>query len=98
MQKLSHSRARNYYRLLCNSDARDLSDVYKNCSYAKRCAYEYCLKLFEKYHGTNFRLVGHNCMTFTVAFEGVMPDTGEVGIFVITRGYDYFHPYDEHMR
>lgn len=37
-------------------------------------------------------------MTFTVAFEGVMPETGECGIFVITRDYDYFHPYDENMR
>ena len=32
-----------------------------------------------------------------IAFEGVMPDTGEVGIFVITRDYDYFYPYDENM-
>lgn len=78
MQKLSHSRAMNYQRLLCNSDARELSDVYANCSDAKRKAYEYCLKLFEKYNGTNFRIVGHNCMTFTVAFEGVMPETGKL--------------------
>lgn len=98
MQNLSPKRARDYYRRMLISDARELSDVYADCSDAKRKAYEYCLKLFEKYHGTNFRIVGHNCMTFTVAFEGVMPETGEVGIFVITRSYDYFYPYDENMR
>lgn len=98
MQNLSHKRARDYYRRMLNSEARELSDVYDSCSDAKHKAYDYCLELFEKYHGTNFRIVGHNCMVFTVAFEGVLPETGEVGIFVITRDYDYFHPYDENMR
>lgn len=45
MQNLSHKRARDYYRRMLISDARELSDVYANCSVAKRKAYEYCLKL-----------------------------------------------------
>lgn len=98
MQNLSHKRARDYYRRMRSSSAEELSDVYENYSSAKRRAYEYCSGLCKKYNGTDFRIVAHNTMAFTVAFEGVLPESGEVGIFVITRDYDYFHPYDENMR
>lgn len=66
-----------------------LSDVYDSYSSAKETAWEYCRELCEKYNGKDFVITGHNCMTFSVAFDFMHPETGEYMTARITKSYNH---------
>ena len=95
--RISNARACDYYRRWMYSNAEKLPDIYASYSDAKRRAWQYCEDLCLKHNGRRLRIVGHNCMTFTAAFEGCGPCEGDYGIWIITRTYDYFHAYDDGM-
>ena len=64
-----------------------LRDVYGRYSEDKIWAWRRCLDMCKEMGGTNFRITGHNCMAFTVAFEVVFDDCP--ARIVCTRDYDY---------
>lgn len=68
-----------------------LSDVYESYSDAKEYAYNYCRKLCDRFNGRGFKIVGHNCMTFSVQFEFENPLNGCIMLAHITRGYNHLY-------
>lgn len=68
-----------------------LSDVYGTYSVAKEHAYNYCLRLCNEFNGWGFRIVGYNCMTFSVQFEFVNPLNGCIMLAHITRDYNHLY-------
>ena len=68
-----------------------LSDIYGSYSVAKEHAYNYCLSLCKEFDGRDFRIVGHNCMTFTVQFEFENPLNGCIMLAHITRDYNHLY-------
>jgi hypothetical protein len=62
-----------------------LSDVYGSYSDAKESAYNYCKRLCKEFNGRDFRIAGHNCMTFSVQFEFENPLNGCIMLAHITR-------------
>lgn len=50
------------------SQGATLEDVYKNCSFAKKQAFDYCKELAKECDATNFAISGANCMMFSVIF------------------------------
>lgn len=69
------------------TQGHNLYDVYKRPSYAKRDAWDDCRRMCREMGGTNFRITGHNCMEFSVAFEIV--HEGAPARVVITHLYNY---------
>lgn len=51
------------------SNMYDLYDLYKNPSIYKNRAYNYCLDLYTKLNGYDFKIIGGNCSTFSVGFK-----------------------------
>lgn len=82
------------YNAWKNSRDSELYHVYKDASALKWQAMEYCKKLCRDLDGHWFRIIGHNCMTFSVAFIYADPETGEEMMAYITRDYDRFFPLD----
>ena len=70
-----------------------LSEVYANYSVAKANAMEYCKRVMREYNGWAFRIIGYNCMTFSVGFLGDVE--GKKAFFYITKDYDRFIFLDE---
>lgn len=56
------------YRKYLKSSDTQLFDCYDKPSQAKHKAYEYCLDLFSKYDGSDFRIIGYNTSQFSVGF------------------------------
>lgn len=85
----------NYF----NSNYYRLSDLYSSYSINKERAFGYCMDLFLKYNGYDLKIIGGNCMTFSVGFLGEYPDpvTGELkkAFFYITKNYDRYIFIDE---
>ena len=71
-----------------NTQKRDLYDVYKNPSLAKRRAWGYCVNLCYLHGGNDLKVVGFNCMKFSAGFEFVNDKTGELMYMHITPSYD----------
>lgn len=74
---------------LMRLDGYTLEDVYERPSNRKRQAFAYCKELCERYGGWDFRISGHNCMTFSVMFDFEHPETGELMRAFITRVHNH---------
>lgn len=68
-----------------------LGDVYGHWSCAKQQAYEYCRRMYEELDGWGFCITGSNCMVFTVKFDFVNPETGEILRTIITKDYNHLY-------
>ena len=68
------------------SNKHYLSDCYNNYSYAKARAYNYCKDLQTKYNGYDFKIIGYNCMSFSVGFY--CDFDGKTNFVYITKSYD----------
>lgn len=69
--------------ILCGEGV-NLSDVYRSYSVAKKRAYNYCRKLCDRFNGSDFMIVAHNCQFFSVQFEFENPLNGCIMIVYIT--------------
>ena len=65
---------RAVYKSYKLSDYYTLNDLYKNASYYKQQAYNYCRDLYRKLNGYDFKIIGGNCMTFSVGFKFIEND------------------------
>lgn len=65
-----------------------LEDCYNAPSVYKWIAWRHCYDEFINADGWNFKIIGYNCMQFSVGFEYTDPDTGVVCFRYITRDYD----------
>ena len=71
-----------------------LREVYGSFSTAKENAWRYCLNLFQKENGYNFRIYSHNTFGFSVAWEITDAETGEiVGTRIETPSNSYLVAY-----
>lgn len=92
--KISTKKGQSLYsRSLCN-EGYTLHDVYGKPSDAKKKAYSWCFNKYkEDENAENFRMVGHNCHFFTVAWDSIWADpaTGEVqtAVFMETSHNSY---------
>lgn len=84
---------KNAYNSYIKSNLCTLSDCYRNASYNKQCAYDYCLSLMLKYNGQAGCIIGYNCMVFSFGFIGEI--YGRQAFFYITRDYDRYIYLDE---
>ena len=90
MLKLVNMNNKNYsrvYRAYCNSNMTHLRDLYKNYSFNKEKAYYYCRNMFNDLNGYDFRIIGGNCMTFSVGFKYKNENGNEMFVY-ITKDYD----------
>ena len=63
------ARMRGWYEIFNSTAVDKLSEVYRNPSQAKRAAYDECLRRFKsKCIPGKYRIIGHNCDYFTVAY------------------------------
>ena len=69
------------------SKGSTLEDVYKNCSSAKRQAFDYCKRLAAECDAVNFAISGANCMTFSVIFTFTL--NGYKFFAHITKAYNH---------
>lgn len=69
---------------------RDIYEAYDNPSLAKVRAFQYCLQLCREHDGYDFRIIGHNCMTFSFGFKYTGKNTGRDCFAFITRDYDSY--------
>lgn len=90
------------YQEFLKSNMYELRHLYNNYSVHKENAFDYCQQLFHKYYSDyndTLRILGGNCMTFSVGFTGEIPDekTGEIkkAFFYITKNYDRYILIDE---
>lgn len=76
------------YNTYKSSNMTTLNDLYNTYSYAKLRAYNYCRNLYDTLNGYDFRIIGGNCMTFSVGFKYHDTTTGEEMFVWITKTYD----------
>ena len=76
------------YNRYTNSTLYRLEDCYNNASCNKYQAMEYCKNLMNKYNGHNLKIIGYNCMQFSVGFEFV--ENGSLCFAFITKDYDRY--------
>jgi hypothetical protein len=77
---------KNVYGSYKRSDYYTLNDLYNNASYYKQKAYNYCRDLYHKLNGHDFKIIGGNCMTFSVGFTFF--ENGVEYFAYITKDYD----------
>ena len=77
---------RGVYKSYKWSDMYDLDDLYINASIYKHRAYNYCRELYSKYNGYDFKIIGGNCMSFSVGFKFI--ENGIEYFAYITRDYN----------
>ena len=65
---------RAVYRAYKWSNMTTLDDLYKSASIYKYRAYNYCIDLYNKLNGYDFKIIGGNCNTFSVGFKFVEND------------------------
>ena len=93
---MTHTTAKvikNAYNAYLNSNDCTLFDCYKNASYYKQRAYDYCLSLVQKYNGQAWCITGYNSQVFSFGFIGEID--GKAAFFYITRDYDRYIYLDE---
>lgn len=78
--KAGTKRAKNLLACANWNQGTELRDIYASWSRAKEEAMLDCKRWKCEENGDNFRITGHNCNFFSVAWEmdWVDPDTGEV--------------------
>lgn len=69
------------------SKGNTLEDVYKNCSQAKKQAFDYCKELAKECGAINFAISGANCMVFSVIFTFTL--NGYKFFAYITKSYNH---------
>jgi hypothetical protein len=69
------------------SKGTTLEEVYKNCSSAKKQAFDYCKKLAAECDADNFAISGANCMMFSVIFTFTL--NGYKFFAHITKAYNH---------
>lgn len=79
---------KNAYADYQNSNKYNLSDCYKNASYYKQNAMNYCRKLKYKYNGFYGKIIGFNCMQFSYGFIGTIDNIP--AFFYITKDNDRY--------
>ena len=82
---------RNAYEMYKRSTKTYLHECYAKPSHAKQEAYNYCKRRWYQYNGvidsdTFIRILGYNCMQFSVGFIGTYNE--RPAFFYITRTYD----------
>lgn len=93
---MTHTKAQNIKRAFEDwkkSNATELWHVYDRFSYAKENAMDYCKTLVAKFNGYGLKIIGSNCMKFSVGFIGEID--GKQAFFYITKSYDRFIYLDE---
>lgn len=78
-----------YYRYIRSPYSSNLYECYANPSAAKRDAMDYCLRLCRDLNGTDLRIIGYNCMVFSVGFV-FTDENGRKCFAYITRDYDRY--------
>lgn len=86
VKNINTKEAQNHIEAHSYSRIHSLYQAYEKPSRAKENAIEYCRKLCDRFSGYDFRIIGHNCMTFSVGFWGVID--GHKAFFYITKDYD----------
>lgn len=71
-----------------NTQKRDLYDVYKNPSLAKRRAWRYCKELCANLNGKDLKVISNNCHFFTAGFQFADKETGVLKYMHITAYHD----------
>lgn len=69
------------------SKGTTLEEVYKNCSSAKKQAFDYCKELAKECDAVNFAISGANCMMFSVIFTFTL--NGYKFFAHITKSYNH---------
>lgn len=60
----------NYYKHKFNTNPiQSIYKAYNKPSYYKVQAFNDCIRIYEKYNGFNFTILGANCHTFSIGFE-----------------------------
>lgn len=76
------------YNMYNRSNMYNLYDLYNNPSCYKHQAYNYCKDLMYKLNGHDLKILGGNCMTFSVGF--LFENDGKQCFAYITKTYDRF--------
>lgn len=84
---------RGAYETWKRSNETSLDMAYGHYSSAKQRAWYYCENLMKEHDGYAIRILGHNCMTFSVGFIGYI--NGLKHFFYITRYYDRALPLEK---
>ena len=94
--KATTKRGENMINRASYNEGFKLWDVYGKVSQAKQNAWEYCYSLFCKENGAiNFRITSHNSFSFSVAWDIINPETGELeGVRIETAQNSYFVKYN----
>lgn len=79
----------NYNR---STDTR-LWDVYERPSRYKELAFRECEELMDYLDGFDLKIIGHNCMQFSVGFLFTDPETGVIRFCYCTRDYTRYCDY-----
>lgn len=82
-----------YWRYLASSKY-SLSDAYKNPSKEKQSAFTFWKNKCASQYGTNFKIIGHNCMMFSLGYE-YLADNGKEMFRYITANYHIDVPVEE---
>lgn len=67
-----------YNNALENYEGYSLDEVFGTYSHAKRNAWDYCLRLCKEEGGYNFRIISHNTFGFSVAWDIINPEYGNI--------------------
>lgn len=84
-----NKRMKHFWWEYCNSNATELSQVYKTCSKDKKDAYMSCKRAMIALDGEDFRILSANTYSFTVGFKYPHPETGVLMFKVYTSRNHY---------
>ena len=76
--KGSTKRGQNLLARAKHNEGTELYEVYGSYSSAKARAMKECKEKCSAMDGTNFHIISHNGWSFSVAWNFINPDTGEV--------------------
>lgn len=93
MKRVNNKIVAQQYFHYVNSNTRYLEQCYGRYSGAKAKAYDYCVDLYSKYEGVDFKIIGYNTCTFSVGFVGWIND--RMAFFYITANYDRYMYMDD---
>lgn len=70
MQKLSKRQWAQVYSLYKKTDKKSsVYNIYKTCSYDKQAAEDDIKREMKKQHGWGYRVIGHNCQSFSCVYR-----------------------------
>ena len=78
-----------WYRAYLNSHMTQLYHCYDSFSTAKQNAFIWCLRRCGEMHGSNPRIISYNTFGFSMAWEYMNPETGEIMLHVETPRNTY---------